>query len=489
MTTFLTATLRHRFIQGAVTGLLCLSTTALAQPAAPATGADTERAMERETPRDTNVDAEREGPLDATLSTEQGAERDATSDAERDIERGATEAFAPDEDDGFEMPERRSLFHQARDLNLRANRSGAADAVYQRPFVVGGQRAALGGYMEAGATWTRDEGINEGLHFSLARFNLFVYAQILPRIEFMSEIEFENGGQEIKIETAQLDFELADWLSMRAGVLLVPIGAFNQDHDAPRWPLVDRPLVSETILPATLSEVGLGFHGEADAGPLRINGQLYVTNGLGGDIVANASGRTDITAGKHEGILDFDTNGRPAVSGRLALIYDHHLEFGVSAYHGAYNVWKLDGETIDTRRTLTLGALDLRAAFWRMEMRGEVAMAWVELPKGLEGLYGERQFGWHLDVYTDLFTHQLRTGTTGRLRLVIRGEQADYYAGDLPNGTRAGDQITGLTTGLAWQLGEQLVIRSGVRQRWTRDLINNPAEREVQIQFGVASYF
>lgn len=473
MTTLPAGTLRRWFFHGAVTGLLCLSTTALAQ----SDPLDTERNASLDT-----------APLDDT-ETAPNAVLSATPGVEPEPEFHPSPAFDNDADDGFETPERRSLFRQARDLNLRANRSGAADAVYQRPFVVGGQRAALGGYMEAGATWTRDEGVNEGLHFSLARFNLFVYAQILPRIEFMSEIEFENGGQEIKIETAQLDFELTDWLSMRAGVLLIPIGAFNQDHDAPRWPLVDRPLVSETILPATLSEVGLGFHGEADAGPLRINGQLYVTNGLGGDIVANASGRTDITAGKHEGILDFDTNGRPAVSGRLALIYDRHLEFGVSTYHGAYNVWKLDGETIDKRRTLTLGALDLRASFWRMEVRGEVAMAWVQLPKGLEGLYGGRQFGWHLDVYTDLFTHQLPTGTKGRLRLVIRGEQADYYAGDLPNGTRAGDQITGLTTGLAWQLGEQLVIRSGVRQRWTRDLINNPAAREVQIQFGVASYF
>lgn len=385
--------------------------------------------------------------------------------------------------------ERTRAFRNQQSMDGRAQRSGVAEAVYQRPFVVGGQRAALGGYVEAAGTWTKEEGVIEGTNFTLPRFNLFVYARILPRVEFISELEFENGGQDIKIETAQLDFALTDWLALRAGVLLIPLGGFNQDHDSPRWPLVDRPLVSETILPATLSEIGLGLHGEYGWGDFHLNGQLYVSNGLGSGIVANQTGRVDISSGKHPALLDFDNNGQPAVSGRLAAIYGSHLEVGVSAYHGAYNQWMRDGERVDDRRTVTLGALELRADIWRFELRGELAMAWVQVPEHSRDIYASKQLGWHLDLYTDLWRHTLGTGTRGRLRAILRAEQADYFRGTFQNGLQAGDTITGVTAGLAWQLDDQLVIRSGVRQRWTKDILNNPAAREVQVQLGVASYF
>lgn len=434
------------------------------------------------------ADAPDVSPDSGTSTAQHSAPHDAEEDEELTPQATTETMDVGIEEDELTRNARRYMRNREA-LEARPDRSGISDAVYQRPFVVGGQRAALGGYMEAGGTWTKNEGIVEGVNFSLARFNLFVYARVLPRVEFMSELEFENGGQEIKIETAQLDFALVPWLSLRAGVLLVPIGGFNQDHDAPRWPLVDRPLVSETILPATLSEVGFGFHGEKEFGEFRLNGQLYVTNGLSDGIIGNTTGRVDIPSGKAPGILDVNTNGRPTLSGRLAGIYGESFELGVSAYHGAYNQWKMDGERVDDRRTLTLGALDLRAEVWRFELRGEAAMAWIDVPDHSRAIYATRQFGWHLDLYTDLWRHPLGTGTNARLRWVMRAEQADYYVGNLPTGARSGDQITGLTVGLAWQLDDQLVIRTGVRNRWFRDLLNNPAEREVQVQIGVASYF
>src|SRR5690625_164548 len=383
----------------------------------------------------------------------------------------------------------RDSHHNSADFKERSTHKTNADELYDRPFVIGGQRAAIGGYLEAGGTWTKEEGDIQGTNFFLKRFNLFVYARVLPRVEFIAELEWEDGGKEIAIETAQLDTELATWLTLRTGVILIPIGGFNQTHDAPKWPLVDRPLVSETILPSTHSEVGLGLVAEQTFDDARLSAQLFVTNGLGSRIVGNETGRVDIPSGKHDGLLHWDNNGRPAVSGRLALLHKDHFEFGVSAYHAAFNEWFLEGETYDKRRHVTLGALDLRTEFWRFELRGEAAFAWVDVPESAANLYSRRQFGWHLDLYTDIWNHTLSTGTHARLRWVMRGEQADYFHGRFTDGRKAGDQISGLTVGLAWELNRQLVFRGGVRNRWTRDRLNNPAEREVQVQIGVASYF
>lgn len=420
---------------------------------------------------------------------------DATQNAEVSLAVGNANTPADLEDstaleeEDEELSRAKKLLYNRAAFEGRPSRHANSDELYNRPFVVGGQRAAVGGYVEAGGTWTKEEGDILGTNFFLKRFNLFVYARVLPRVEFIAELEWEDGGNEIAVETAQLDIEVASWLTLRTGVILVPIGGFNQTHDAPKWPLVDRPLVSETIIPSTLSEVGLGFVAEESFGDFRLNGQLFVTNGLGDSIIGNDTGRVDIPSGKHDGILNLDNNGRPAVSGRLALLHKDHFEFGVSAYHAAYNKWFLEGETYDRRRHLTLAALDLRAEFWRFELRGEAAMAWVDVPDYMAGIYSPRQFGWHLDLYTDLWRHTLGTGTKARLRWVMRGEQADYYQGALADGRKAGDQISGLTVGLAWELNQQLVFRGAVRNRWTRDVLNNPAEREVQVQLGVASYF
>lgn len=417
------------------------------------------------------------------------ANSDTPDEAPQTHEALAEDASEDAAEDEKKLSKARQLLYNRQAFEGRPTRVANSDELYDRPFVVGGQRAAVGGYLEAGGTWTKEEGDILGTNFFLKRFNLFVYARVLPRVEFIAELEWEDGGNVIAIETAQLDVELASWLTMRAGVILVPLGAFNQTHDAPRWPIVDRPLVSETIIPATHSEVGIGFVAEESIGDFRLNGQLYVTNGLGSGVIGNETGRVDISSGKHDGILNMDNNGRPAVSGRLALLHKDHLEFGVSAYHTAYNEWFLEGETYDRRRHVTIAALDLRAEFWRFELRGEAAMAWVDVPDYMHGIYSPRQFGWHLDLYTDLWRHTLGTGTEARLRWIMRGEQADYYQGALPDGRKAGDQISGLTVGLAWELNRQIVFRGSVRNRWTRDILNNPAEREVQVQLGVASYF
>ena len=87
----------------------------------------------------------------------------------------------------------------------------------------------------------------------LRRFNIFLYSSVGRRIRFLSELEFEHGTEEIALETALVDFVVTPSLVARAGILLPPIGAFNANHDSPRYDFVERPLVSTEIIPATLS--------------------------------------------------------------------------------------------------------------------------------------------------------------------------------------------------------------------------------------------
>src|SRR6201991_2939902 len=137
------------------------------------------------------------------------------------------------------------------------------DAVYNRPFMqLGKLPVALGGYVEANYQYQREDGISEGHQFQMRRLTLFISSTITKRIKFLSEIEFEDGTKEINIEFASIDFEFSPLLNLRGGVVMNPIGAFNQNHDGPKWEFIDRPISATQLLPATWSNVGFGVYGK-----------------------------------------------------------------------------------------------------------------------------------------------------------------------------------------------------------------------------------
>ena len=96
----------------------------------------------------------------------------------------------------------------------------------------------------------------------------------------MTEIEFEDGAKEINIEFASVDFEFNPLFNLRGGIVLNPIGAFNQNHDGPKWEFVDRPISATQMLPATFSNVGFGLYGKKYNKDWVFAYEAYLTNGF-----------------------------------------------------------------------------------------------------------------------------------------------------------------------------------------------------------------
>lgn len=364
---------------------------------------------------------------------------------------------------------------------------GKQNAVYARPFVVGGQMAAVGGYAEANLNYSGEEGVNEGPGFEFRRFNIFIYSAIGSRLRLISELEFEHGTEEIALETALLDFEIFPELVLRMGILLTPLGAFNQAHDGPIWDFVERPLVSTTIIPSTFSEVGLGAHGSVLVGPLDLDYQLYATQGLADGVLDNPEGRTSIPNGRAASLFAEDNNGIPAVTGRVALRYDVLAELGLSGYHGAYNTFELEGEEVDAMRTLTLGAVDWSVSTEWFEVRGEAALAFVEVPASLRTALGSWQWGLHVDAIVPVWQPSF-WGYDATLNLGLRFEHVDYHASTLENGDVAGRETTRLTGSVAFRPGQEAVFRLNYAYLWNTDLVGNPSQGAL-LQFGAATYF
>lgn len=362
--------------------------------------------------------------------------------------------------------------------------------IYRRPFIAEAGRTAIGGYLEANAAWSRTDGITEGPTTNLQRFNIFLFSSLGPRLRFTSELEFEEGGDEIRVETAVLDFELHPAFVLRGGVLLPPIGAFNVNHDGPRYEFVERPIVSTEIIPATLSEAGFGAFGRFGSRLWGFSWDAYVTNGLNSGVVLNDQGRTRLASGKGVSLFEDDENGSPAVSGRVAARHARFGEVGLSHYRGIWNVFRLDGETIEEKQWLSLTAVDLETTVGPVDLRGEVAFARIDLPDDLRESLGDRQWGAYLDAVTTVLRPRIRGLVDPHVRFGVRLERADFNQGRFSaTGQKRFDERNAVSFALSFRPVPETVFRLNYRLERFRDLQGNPTERTSAVQAGVATYF
>jgi hypothetical protein len=362
--------------------------------------------------------------------------------------------------------------------------------IYQRPFLLSAGRTAVGGYAEGNANYFHTDGIGEGLSLELRRFNIFLFSAAGRRLRFISELEFEHGTEEIALETALVDFTVNPSFVLRGGILLPPIGAFNVNHDSPRYDFVERPLVSTRIIPATLSEIGFGAHGRLAPPGFSLSYDAYLTNGLDDGVILNPTGRTDLPSGKGAERFAEDNNGIPALSGRIAAQSRRWGELGLSYYGAIYNTWRSEGEVIDEKRSLTLLAVDFNTAIGALELRGEAAWARIEVPEDLSELFGERQWGFHLDAVLPVWRPRIRGLADPVVSLGLRVERVDFNQGRFGStGQSIGDELAAFALSAGFRPVAGTVFRFNYRWESARDLQGNPPARTGGFQFGFATYF
>jgi hypothetical protein len=366
----------------------------------------------------------------------------------------------------------------------------AQDGIYARPFIGAVSLASIGGYVEGNTNYFVEDGIAEGFSMELRRFNVFIFSQISQRVRFLSELELEHGTEEIALETALVDLRVRPELVIRAGIILPPLGYFNQNHDSPRWDFIERPLVSTDIIPSTLSEVGGGVYGRVGLGGLIFSYDAYLTNGLTDAVVGNELGRTDIASGKGAELFAEDNNGSPAFSGRLALREPLLGEVGVSYYGGHYNTFRVEGAEVDERRWLGIAALDLGGMVGPADVRGEIAYASIDVPPGMVEVFGDAQWGGHVDVTVPVWRPRLAGYQDAVVAASVRVERVDYNIGMFAStGDPIGDDVTAFVPGVSFRPSAGTVFRANYRYHWIRDFAGNPTNRMAGFQLGFATYF
>jgi hypothetical protein len=238
-------------------------------------------------------------------------------------------------------------------------------------------KTSIGGYAELHYSLTMPDGGDTEGEVDFHRLVLFVAHNFTDRMRFYSELEVEHalvGGDEpgeVGVEQAYVEWDLVDpkIASLRAGIVLVPMGIVNQWHEPPIFNGVERPMVDKVIIPSTWREAAVGVVGEPIEG---LRYEAYVMSGL--DPLGFSAG-SGIRGGRQK-VAEARSTGL-AFAGRVELEPMLSTVIGASGYAGLAgpnaDIFDAMGNEVDPNVPVVGGAIDARTRWNGLEARGELA--------------------------------------------------------------------------------------------------------------------
>ncbi len=174
-------------------------------------------------------------------------------------------------------------------------------------------------------------------NFNMYGFSPMFLWKLSDKLFFESEIEIENG--EFELEFAKLSFSLNKYMTIGAGRMLTPFGAYGEKWESSlieKFPNSHlRP--NDDLLPDNShlywgAIMGVDVRGGIPLGSSKMNYSLFISNGplLSKDENGNPTGVI-----QYENLLD-ENNNNKEVGGRIGILplSNSSLEIGFSGKHG-----------------------------------------------------------------------------------------------------------------------------------------------------------
>lgn len=151
--------------------------------------------------------------------------------------------------------------------------STAGTANYASLFPTEGTRSGGPNFFGYGEmTYARPRENFSETQADLARFVLGTGYKFDDKTRFVSELELEHGVAssedpgEIEVEQAYIERDLTTGVFARAGLILIPSGMLNENHEPTRYYGVFRNFVETAIIPTTWREGGVALQGNTESG-------------------------------------------------------------------------------------------------------------------------------------------------------------------------------------------------------------------------------
>ncbi|MDP8242548.1 MAG: porin [Candidatus Hinthialibacter antarcticus] len=238
--------------------------------------------------------------------------------------------------------------------------------------------------------------------FDIHRLVFYLGYEFSDWIQLHSETEIEHAyvssgsGGEVAIEQLYFDFLLSDYVNIRAGRILSPMGIINRKHEPPSFYGVERPSFAKYILPTTWSSDGLGIFGSI-ATPLKY--EAYVVNGLDGSKFSATNG---IRGGR---IKERSSFNDVAFTGRLDYYpfaeadvgYKQSLRLGASTYIGGTDNGN-NGNDPGIDGDIQVYSADFEYSILDFDIRGVMAFENIDGAFEIGNGTASEIFGWYLEV-------------------------------------------------------------------------------------------
>ncbi len=301
-----------------------------------------------------------------------------------------------------------------------------------------------------------------GSQLDFLRAILYAGYRFNDRFIFNSEIEIEHAN-EASVEFAYLDFRVNDAVTVRGGMLLIPLGFVNELHEPNVFLGARRPETERVIIPTTWRENGGGVLGAVG----RFSYRAYLVNGMD----ASGFSASGLRGGRQKGSKAKAAD--LAFAGRLDFSPIPGAIVGAGLYAGGSDQGQLtaDGEVLDVSTTvaevhgqLQLRGVDVRGLFARASL-GDVSGLNDALDlSGTRGI-GEAMQGGYLQVgYDVLSRHPSPIGLTPYYRFEAVDTQADVAPGFARDPVR---DVTIHTVGLELQPIYNVVVKADYQ--WLRN--------------------
>ncbi len=309
------------------------------------------------------------------------------------------------------------------------------------------------------------------------------------KTQFFTEIELEHV-EEIFVEQAFVNYAVGDNVSLRGGLMLVPMGIINEYHEPTTFNGTERPAVDNVIVPTTWRELGVGVNGRfPDAS---ISYQAYIFNGFKsaemdgeGGVSGLLRGSNGLRGGRQKGIRS--TINSPTFSTKIDYYGLPGLRLGLSGYFGNTqpddDVQDFDGSDIG----VAMVGLDARYAYRRFTARGQFIYASLSDTEAYNTLTGRDLGSALMGYYIEGGFNLLPLTAKQRLFAFARFEQYDTHAST--DGALVRNDAynrTDITTGLSYHIAPGVVVKGDYQFRDNKLSGDNVKDR---LNFGIGVWF
>lgn len=344
-----------------------------------------------------------------------------------------------------------------------------------------GNAVTIGGYGEV--IYNQPEGDNGTL--DVHRLVMLLGYRFSDKVQFVSEIEFEHVS-EVYVEQAFVNYNVANNLNLRAGLMLVPMGIVNEYHEPTTFNGVDRPSMDHEIVPTTWREIGVGVTGRINSASLSY--QAYIFNGFkstNADGSGNLGGKSGLRGGRQKGIES--TINKPNFSTKVEYYGILGLRLGLSGYVGRTQADDAVDDIPGADVGLSMVGLDARFVKNKFTARGQYIYASLTDTKDYNELtgsdLGSALSGWYAEAAYNILPIEKEQ----RLFAFARYEQYDTHA-DTEGSLVRNDAYNrdDLTMGLSYHIANGVVFKGDYQ---IKNNAVSGSDSQNQINLGVGVWF